>query len=137
MTSSRVPSTRPGRPIPACAASRSTVRRILRTVLNAAAGLSCAIWSNWAPRSAIAARSHLTCTLRPLLKHSLYFLVGCEVSCVRFSNAFLDLFDLPLVEGDVFPDGFRRQKRTAALGGLRQFVEFLLEFGINPKSENV
>src|SRR5271157_3081742 len=109
MTSSRVPSTRPGRPIPACAASRSTVRRILRTVLNAAAGLSCAIWSNWAARSASAARSHLTRTLRPFPKHFLYFLVRGEVSRVGLLYRLLNLFNLPLVEGDVFPDGFRRQ----------------------------
>src|SRR5271157_564456 len=137
MTSSRVPSTRPGRPIPACASSSSTARRILRTVLNAAAGLSCAIWSNWAARSASAARSHLTRTLRPFPKYLLYFLFSGEVSRVGLLYRLLDLFDLPLVEGDELPDGFRRQKRTAALGGLRQLVEFLLEFGINPKSENV
>src|ERR1039458_5502318 len=38
MTSSRVPDTRPERPIAVCDSSRSTVRRIRRTVLNAAGG---------------------------------------------------------------------------------------------------
>src|SRR5450759_4226207 len=107
MTSSRVPGARPGRPIAVCDCRRSTVRRIRRTVLNAAGGLSFAMCSKWASRSASAARSHLTRTFRPLLKHFLYFLVGGEVSCIGLLYCLLDLFNLPLVEGDVLPDGFR------------------------------
>src|SRR5208283_76522 len=137
MTSSRVPGTRPGRPIPACASSGSTARRILRTVLNAAGGLSFAMCSNWAPRSASAARSHLTRTLRPLPEHFLYFFVGGEVPRIGLLYRLLDLLNLPFVNGDKFPDGFCRQKRAAALGCLRQFVEFSLELVINSKSENV
>src|ERR1035437_196384 len=136
MTSSRVPGARPGRPIAVCASSRSTVRRTRRTVLNAAGGLSLAICSKWPPRSASAARSHLTRTLRPLLKHFLYFFVGGEVSRIGLLYRLLDLFNLPLVEGDVFPDGFRGKERTAALGGLCQFVELLLELTIYSESEN-
>src|SRR5271166_6285954 len=115
MTSSRVPGTRPGRPIPACAASRSTVRRILRTVLNAAAGLSCAMYSNCSLRSTSDARSHLTRTLRPFPEHRLHFLVGREVSRVGLLNRLLDFFNLPFIEGNIFPNGFGRQEGTAAL----------------------
>src|SRR5450756_396760 len=136
MTSSRVPDTRPGRPIAVCDSSRSTVRRIRRTVLNAAGGLSLAMCSNWASRSASAARSHLTRTLRPLLEHFLYFLVGGEVSRIGLLYCLLDLFNLPFVDGHVLPDGFRRQERTAALGGLSQFVELLFELTIYPESQN-
>src|ERR1039457_3303283 len=103
---------------------------------SAALGLSRAMYAASTSRSARARLSHLTSTAFPLLAHCRYFLFGGEVSCVRFSNAFLDLFDLPLIERHEFPDGFRRQERTAALRGLCQLVKFLLELIVYSESEN-
>ena len=86
-----------------------------------------------ASKSARAMLSHLTGTTFPLLTHRRYFLVGGEVSRVRFSNAFLDFLDLPFVEFYVVPNSFRREERTTALSGLCQLVEFLLELFVYPK----
>src|SRR5208282_506143 len=137
MISSRVPGTRPGRPIPACAASRSTVRRIFRTALNAPAGLSCAMYSNCSLRSTSAARSHLTRTLRPFSEHRLYFLVGREVSRVSLPKRLPDFLNLPFIEGDIFPNGLGREEGAAALGCLGKFVKFILELAIYAESKNV
>src|SRR5271157_846909 len=109
-TNSRVPSTRPGLPIAGKTARRSVAAKMSSTMRSAALGLSRAMYSASAFRSARARRSHSTRTAFPLRSHRRYFFLSCEVPRVRLSNSFLDFLDLPLVEGDVFPDGFRRQK---------------------------
>ena len=84
MISSLVPETLPGRPREGKRRSFSTLHLMLVSTRAAAAGLSRAMYSVSAIRLAMAARSHLTRTARPLRKRSFHFLVGSEISAIRF-----------------------------------------------------
>src|SRR6266404_6489688 len=110
-TSSRVPATRPARPMAGFFLRRSTARKILSTTRPAAAGLSTAMYSASASRLASALRSHLTRTANPLLRHALYFALACKVSSVRLRQPFVNLFNLPAIQFHILPDRFRRQER--------------------------
>src|SRR5271165_1221000 len=136
-TNSRVPSTRPGLPIAGKTARRSVAAKMSSTMRSAALGLSRAMYSASAFRSARARLSHSTHTAFPLRSHRRYFVLSGEVSRIRLSNSSLYFRDLPLVEGDVFPDGFSSEERTTALRGLRQLIKLFLELAIDPKCENV
>src|SRR5713226_5789397 len=109
-TTSRVPATRPARPMAGFFLRRSTARKILCTTRPAAAGLSSAMYSASASRLASAVRSHLTRTANPLLRHSLYFALACKVSSIRLRQRFVNLLDLPAIQRYVVPDRFRRQE---------------------------
>jgi len=67
-------------------------------------------------------RSHLTRTLRPFTHHFLNVFIAGEIATFRFGQALADLFNLPLVEGDVFADGFSGEKGACTAGSLGQFV---------------
>src|SRR5260370_16480110 len=108
-TSSRVPATRPARPMAGFFFRRSTVCKILSTTRPAAAGSSTAMYSASASRLASALRSHLTRTANPLLRHPLYFPLACKVSSVRLRQPFVNLFNLPAIQLHVVPDRFRPQ----------------------------
>src|SRR6266851_5611180 len=93
-TSSRVPATRPARPMAGFFFKIST-----------------AMCSASASRLASALGSHLTRTANPLLRHALYFALACKVSSVRLRQPFVNLFNLPAVQLHIVPDRFRRQER--------------------------
>src|SRR5229473_6114833 len=111
-TSSRVPTTRPARPMAGFFLRRSTARKILSTTRPAAAGLSSAMYSASASRLASAVRSHLTRTANPLLRHPLYFALAGELPPIRLGQRFVNLPDLPAIQRHVIPDRFRRQERS-------------------------
>src|SRR5260370_11440253 len=110
-TSSRVPATRPARPMAGFFFRRSTARKILSTTRPAATRLSTAMYSASASRLASAFRSHLTRTANPLLRHPLYFPLAFQVSSVRLRQPLVNLFNLPAIQLHVVPDRFRRQER--------------------------
>src|SRR5581483_6438614 len=109
MTSSRVPSTRPGRPIAGERASRSTAVLMCAIRRSAAAGLSASI------------RSRISSSRRK------------SGGGVELRDPRPDLADLPLVQFDISGDGFRREIRLRPLGAARQRIEPGLQRGIDPR----
>src|SRR5258708_18253541 len=99
-----------------------------------ASGLSRAMYSASISRFRRAAFSHLTRILCPLVHDFPNFAVVGKISAVRFLQRLANLFDLPLVDGHIFPYGFRGEKRPAAARGPRQFHQFLFEGAIQAES---
>ena len=58
--------------------------------------------------------------------------LGGEVSTIRLSQPFPDLFNLPLVGCDVLADGLGRDKLPTAALRLRQVIKLLPEFRFQP-----
>jgi hypothetical protein len=70
-------------------------------------------------------------TPRPLPYDLLYLLIGCKLTPIDLANRFRDLFDLPFIERDVFPDGLGGQKGPAPLRSLGELVQFKSGFNRN------
>src|SRR5579864_687002 len=134
-TNSRVPITRPGRPMAGKRRRRSTARRTEVTTRTAAAGSSRAMYSASESRFASAVRSHLTRTARPFLQRSLHFLNGGKISPIRLGQGFCGFFDLPIVQSDIFANRLGRYERPASAGCLREEVQLLLELGVKTERE--
>src|SRR5713101_7204345 len=128
-TSSRVPGTRPARPIAGFFFSGSTARL-------AAAGLSSAMYSASASRLASATRSHLTRTASPLLRHSLYFALACKLPSLRLRQPLVNLFNLPAIQRHVIPNRFRRQERPRSPRRRRQFVQLAPQPPVQPQRKD-
>src|SRR6266850_7421591 len=135
-TSSRVPATRPARPMAGFSFSRSTARRIFCTTRPAAAGLSCAMYSASASRLASATRSHLTRTASPLLRHSLSFVLARKLPPLCFRQPLVNLLNLPAIQRHVLPDRFRRQKRPRSPRCRRKFVQFASQPALQPQRKD-
>src|SRR6266403_1420306 len=135
-TSSRVPATRPARPIAGFSFSRSTARRIFCTTRLAAAGLSCAMYSASVSRLASATFSHLTRTPSPLLRHSLYFALARKFPALRLRQPLVNLFDLPALQRHILPDRFRRQKRPRPPRRRRKFVQLASQPALQPQRKD-
>src|SRR6266849_6347699 len=135
-TSSRVPATRPARPIAGFSFSRSTARTIFCTTRPAAAGLSSAMYSASASRLASAARSHLTRTASPLLRHSLHFTLACKLPSLGLRQPLVNLFNLPAIQRNVLPDRFRRQERPRSPRRRRKFVQLAPQPAIQPQRQD-
>ena len=101
-------------------------RKIFCTTRPAAAGLSSATYSASASRLASAARSHLTRTASPLLRHSLYFVLACKLPSRCLPEPLVNLFNLPAIQRNVLPDRFRRQERPRSPCRRREFVQLPL-----------
>src|SRR5580700_8837650 len=111
-TNSRVPDIRPGRSRDGNRSRSSTALRIAATALSAAARLSREIYSANASKLLIAALSHSTRTVRPLLQNLLHFLLAREVAGVGLGYTFLNFIDLPFVDGDIFLDRLGSHERA-------------------------
>src|SRR6266849_1040008 len=122
-TNSRVPATRPARPMAGFFFRRSTARRIFSTTRATAPGLSSAMHSASASRLASATRSHLTLTASPLLRHSLYFVLVWKLASLRLRQPLVNLFNLPAIHRNVVPNRLRRQERPRSPRRRRQFVQ--------------
>src|SRR6266478_3480018 len=135
-TSSRVPATRPARPMAGFFFSRSTARKIFCTTRPAAGGLSSAMYSASASRLAIAVRSHLTRTPSPLLRHSLYFALARELPSLRLRQPLVNLINLPVIQRHVLSDRFRRQKRPRSPRCRRKFVQLASQPALQPQRKD-
>src|SRR5437016_2471488 len=130
--SSRVPSTRPGRPMAGCAGRLASPRSINSSAtLAAAAGLSCPMYF------AISSRSRSACfvqrTRKFLLPLRLQARVVDESPAVGVAQAFLYGRDLPFVELDELPHRFGGERGAAPIGRLGQLVEALSDVRIQPE----
>src|SRR5579875_1528352 len=102
-TSSRVPSTRPGRPMPGCCASVSTRRMISSTASIAASGLSRLMYRSTDSRSWLAARVHFSPTLAlPSPHHRLVFR---KLAGLRLLEAALDGTNEPFLVVEITLNG--------------------------------
>src|SRR5260370_41994156 len=131
-TNSRVPTTRPARPMAGFFLRRSTARKILSTTRPAAAGLSTAMYSASASKLASAVRSHLTRTANPLLRHPLYLALACELPPVCLRQPLVNLFNLPAIQRYVIPDRLRCQERPRSSRRRRQFVQLAPQRSVKP-----
>src|SRR5579862_1677613 len=102
--------------------SRSTAVAIASTTRPAASGLSREMYAASASRFARARRSHLVCTAGPLFKGARNVFIAGEVFLVGFGYALLYLMDLPVVQRNVFSNGFRGYERTRTAHCARQAV---------------
>jgi hypothetical protein len=93
--------------------------------------LSREIYSANASKLLIAALSHSTRTVRPLLQNLLHFLLAREVAGVGLGYTFLNFIDLPFVDGDLFLDRLGSHERAAPVHRFRKTVELFLELGVH------
>jgi len=95
MTSSRVPGTRPGRPMAGKTDSASTWFFTAANISAAAPGHSCAKVLASASSLAIAWRSHLTLIGLPPLRYGFDFFITGEVARISLLDGLRDLANLP------------------------------------------
>jgi hypothetical protein len=61
--------------------------------------------------------------MRPFPERLSHLLVGGEFSAIRFCDRLPSFRDLPFIQSNVIAYRFRDKEGTAALGGVRQFIE--------------
>src|SRR5579875_2106332 len=122
-TSSRVPSTRPGRPMPGCCASVSTRRMISSTASIAASGLSRLMYRSTDSRSWLAARVHFSPTLAlPSPHHRLVF---CKLAGLRLLEAALHGANEPFLVVEITLNGLVDNPCSRAAHGARDSIDAL------------
>ena len=62
---------------------------------------------------------HQTCILSPAVERGFDFRFGYELTAVGFFYTFLNFTELPLIQRDLFVDGFGGEKRSATLAHLQ------------------
>src|ERR1700693_2168990 len=101
MTSSRVPITRPGRPIPGNSAKLFVFAWISRAKDLARSALSFSMYSTMAMRLASAVFVHLTAIF---FEERIDFVSSRELPAVCFCNALLDVLDLQRLGLHIIPE---------------------------------
>src|SRR5471030_198528 len=120
MTSSRVPITRPGRPIPGNSAKLFVFAWISSANDFARSALSFSMYSTMAARLASAVLVHLTAIF---CEERIYFAVTGELAAICFRDALLDVLDLPSLGLNIIPERSDGDCAIVPTGGLNELFE--------------